>query len=165
MSEVTPSSDAPQGAEPASEQRVATTSRPDSGTHSTRPEKLDVEKHLLIGAYTKLVILRPKAPSWDQVVAPLFTGVAFLVTLIPADFKNYAGVPSSTWEALVMIITFVSLVVFIVLFARLVWCLWKHPAVTGEQFFEEIIRQMREDDERVEAIQRRVQGESSRNGR
>ena len=92
---------------------------------------------------------RPSGPTLEQVVLPAILAAGFLVTLLPADFRDYWGISAETWEAMVILATVVASVLAVGLFVWWAYCKITNPSKTEVEIYDEIIDQMAYDRARM----------------
>jgi hypothetical protein len=73
--------------------------------------------------------------------------------LLPGDFKDALGLEALVWKALIVILIILSGAATIILFVWwAIWCI-KYPAKTTEQIYEDIVRDLAEERERLAEIE------------
>ena len=121
-------------------------------THTAPAETVEMNKYHLMLAI-KNIQQRPKGPTAEQVALPLIFAIGLLLALLPADFKEYWGVPASTWQALVILCLLLTVGVFVWLLLRWLYCAWRFPPKTEAEHYAEIITQMEADRKKLLAIE------------
>ena len=90
-----------------------------------------------------------KVPNYGDVWPWVGVFLALLLSLIPADFQDYWGLPAATWQAIALLLTGVSLVVIVCV----LWRAYRHRderAKTPEEEVQGIIGQMAADREKLD---------------
>jgi hypothetical protein len=126
-------------------------------THTAPSETVLINKYHLVLAIRRIMEHR-RGPTWEQVVSPLALSLGLLVALIPTDFKDYAGIPADTWQAVVVMAIVLAGVWFLILLGQAIWCLFKYPPKSDVDYYADIIREMEEDRERIGQIGTQTQG-------
>ena len=122
-------------------------------THSAPPETVEMNKYHLMLAFERIQS-RPKGPSLDQVAVPFVFAAGLLFALLPADFKEFMGIPAATWQAFAMLCLLVSLGLGFYLLYRWNECRMRYPTKTADDYYSEIIEQMAKDRAIIENLER-----------
>lgn len=130
-------------------------------TRETREEEVKVKKYLLIHAAQKLIERQKPGPSNDWLIVALTTFVAMSFTFATATFRDRIF-SSYTWEAFALLVLVASVVGIVFLGYRYVRARQGLPApMTPEQFYEELCKQMDEDERRVEELEEKAAKEAA----
>ncbi len=116
--------------------------------HRGIAEELTINKYHLIWVISRLQG-GPRRPRLEHVVIPLALFLGLLLALLPADFQNYIGLNAEIWEAIAIILTTVSGIATITLFIWWIINITRNPPKTPEECYDEIIKQMTQDRERL----------------
>jgi hypothetical protein len=119
--------------------------------HSIPPEEVIMNKYHFINVVARVNKPRP-GPSIDRVFVPLTLFLGVLLALLPADFKDYAGIPAATWEALALLVALISGVAAGVLFVIWGYCVVRFRQKSPEQIFDEVVEEMARDRARASGI-------------
>lgn len=91
------------------------------------------------------LMARSKVPRFEDCLPWLGMLVAFLFALIPTDFQDYLGLSKNQWESLAIFGMLGSGARFLYLFWLALKAWWRTKEQTSEQFVEDLIREMRQD--------------------
>ncbi len=130
-----------------------------SVTYKARKEEVVMNKYHLKLAIRRMKDRR-KGPTLEQAAIPLTIAISMLYTLLTTSFKKFASVPPATWQALTLMALIASLAVFSFLFGSWLYCLRYYPPKSDDEEYDEIIREMNAETERIEAIEREANGQA-----
>jgi hypothetical protein len=131
--------------------------------HKSPPEIVEMNKFEFILALSE-VQQRPKGPTVYEVVVPLFFAIGLLLTLLPTDFKEFGGVPASTWQAVVITLVIVAGIWFVALLLRFAYCAYKYPARSPRQFYQDLVEEMARQRAEIEKIEKGAEDKADREG-
>jgi hypothetical protein len=124
--------------------------------HSAPPETITVNKYHLELRLTNMRRVRKVGFSWW--LTPAGIGLAILLAMLTADFKDALGIPKSTWQAFaigVLIVAIAASAVLLVLwFAGWLDRMFWHPDPTPRQLVEDIMKELATDRDRAQHGQR-----------
>ena len=116
-------------------------------THSGVLEQIEMNKYHLILVLERLK-KGSKIPSYGDACPWVGLGLAFLLALIPADFKDFLELSAATWQAIAIILMGASFLKA----GHVLWQAWKYRderTETPEEAVQKIVAQMTEDQKKL----------------
>lgn len=89
-----------------------------------------------------------RMPRYEDAWPWAGTFVALLLSLLPADFRDFLGIGAAVWQAIAIILAFATFGWTVVLLMK-AYCSHKERDKTPEQVVEEVIQQMAKDNKGV----------------
>ncbi len=120
----------------------------DTYEYSAPIEVVSMNKYHLLWVLERLG-QKPKWPKLEHVLIPLALFIGTLLTLLPADFQDYLGVKAAIWEAITLLIVWLSAACTVILFIWWLGCSIKFKKQSTLEILSEILDQMADDNKRL----------------